>query len=269
MIASFEVSRLEQLSNILGDTSSGLTGGEIGRYLAECGIRDPDPRMTKRTRLFAALCQKQETDGCANNVCAFIQRVMSPVLHVNSPGYFDSVQAALNGVLAFEGLRLNDEGKIVQATRFTTIPEAEAAASRLRRALLARAVHSDVLRFCRPELVQENYFHAVLEACKSVAEKIREKSGLTQDGAKLVDAAFGKGLRPLPVLAFNSLRTDSERSEHSGLMNLVKGFFGAFRNPTAHAPKILWQLAEQDALDMLTLASLLHRKLDQAVRTGA
>jgi hypothetical protein len=39
--------------------------------------------------------------------------------------------------------------------------------------------------------------------------------------------AIGKA--GFPRLAFNSLATDSERSEHTGLMNLIKGLFGAFR----------------------------------------
>jgi len=69
------------------------------------------------------------------------------------------------------------------------------------------------------------------------------------------------------MLAFNSLQTKTEQSEHKGLMNLVKGLFGTFRNTTAHAPKIKWVIREQDALDMLSLASLLHRRLDEAVRT--
>jgi len=34
------------------DTSEGLTGSEIGRLLFQCGIRDPEPSMTKRHRLF-------------------------------------------------------------------------------------------------------------------------------------------------------------------------------------------------------------------------
>jgi hypothetical protein len=44
--------------------------------------------------------------------------------------------------------------------------------------------------------------------------------------------------------------------------------FGTFRNVTAHAPKIHWNITEQDALDLLTLCSLLHRRLDAAIRTG-
>lgn len=44
--------------------------------------------------------------------------------------------------------------------------------------LARRDVHPDVLRFCRAELVQQNYFHAVLEAAKSVADKLRTLTGL-------------------------------------------------------------------------------------------
>ena len=38
--------------------------------------------------------------------------------------------------------------------------------------LTRRGVHSEVQRFCRAELRAYNYFHAVLEAMKSIAEKL-------------------------------------------------------------------------------------------------
>lgn len=267
-IPSFNKANLEQVCNVLGDTNTGLTGSEIGGYLEECGIEDPNPGMTKRIRLYEALVSRQRMDACANNVCAFIQRVMNPVLHVQSPGYFESKQAELNRVLAFEGLNLNDEGKLERCKQARTISDAQTAADQLRRKLIDRGVHPDVLRFCRAELVEGNYFHAVLEAAKSVAQKIRDKTGFTSDGSALIDDAFGIGKKQYPVLAFNALSTDSERSEHNGLMNLMKGFFGTFRNPTAHAPRIAWKITEQDALDMMTVASFLHRRLDEAVIAG-
>lgn len=251
-IPAFKEANLEQLCNVLGDTSTGLTGSEIGRYLRECGIDDPNPGMTKRIRLYDALVARQRADGCANNVCAFVQRVMDPVLHVQFPGYFESKQAELNRVLSFEGLRLNDEGKLERCKQARTISDAQTAADQLRQ-----------------KLVEGNYFHAVLEVAKSLAQKIRDKTGFTSDGGDLVDEAFGIGGKAYPFLAFNALSTESERSEHKGLMNLMKGFFGTFRNPTAHAPRIAWKITEQDALDMMTLASLLHRRLDEAVKTGA
>ena len=65
-----------------------------------------------------------------------------------------------------------------------------------------------------------------------------------------------------PVLAVGPLNTESEKSEQKGLANLLIGLFGAVRNPLAHAPKISWPMSEQDALDYLTMISLMHRKLD-------
>ena len=100
-----------------------------------------------------------------------------------------------------------------------------------------------------------------------LAEKLRQKSGSGLDGSQLVDEALGIGKAGYPRLAFNSLATESERSEHTGLMNLIKGLFGAFRNSGAHVPKIHWNVTEQDALDILTTISLIHRRLDSAIRT--
>jgi Protein of unknown function (Hypoth_ymh) len=51
-------------------------------------------------------------------------------------------------------------------------------------------------------------------------------------------------------------------------MNLFVEMFRAFRNVTAHGPKMTWNITEQDALDLMTLASFFHRRLDSAERTG-
>ena len=54
-------------------------------------------------------------------------------------------------MLSFEGLRLTDEGKLEPCKQTRTISEAEAAAGQLRRKLIDRGVHPDVLKFCRTE----------------------------------------------------------------------------------------------------------------------
>jgi uncharacterized protein (TIGR02391 family) len=266
-IPTLDHANLQAICDILGDTGAGLTGSEIGRYLQECGCPDPIPQMTKRHRLFAALSEKQRTDCCANGVLAFVKHAMNPVRHVGNRDHYESRRAQLNGVLAFNALSLGEDGKLRVVKAAETLSQAEAAAGVLRKALIERRVHPDVLKFCRAELVVDNHFHAVFEATKSVAEKLRATSGQLSDGAALVDAALGIGQAGHPRLAFNSLRTESERSEHTGLMNLIKGLFGAFRNTGAHAPKIHWDVTEQDALDVLTTISLIHRRLDNAVRT--
>jgi uncharacterized protein (TIGR02391 family) len=255
---------LRSLCNILADTSSGLTGSEIGQLLKACGIADPLPSYTKRHRLFEALSNKQTADRCANNIVAFIQQAMNPVRHVSEMDYFEGQRSQLNEVLAFAGMELREDGKIGSVTPVTTLSEAALRADELRRILRERNVHPDVLRFCREELLVNNYFHTVFEATKSVAEKLRQKTGLTTDGSELVDTAFAFK-NEIPHLALNSLQTESEKSEQKGFINLLKGLFGTFRNTTAHAPKITWPIDKQDALDILSLVSLVHRRIDTSV----
>lgn len=88
----------------------------------------------------------------------------------------------MNTVLAFSGLSVGADGKIRTETPATTLDEAQKRASSLKAALLERNVHPDVLKACKSELLQDNYFHAVLETTKSVSDKIRMKTGLVYDG---------------------------------------------------------------------------------------
>jgi uncharacterized protein (TIGR02391 family) len=267
-IRPIDETHLEAICDVLGTTTGGLTGSEIGRYLRECGIADLQPDITKRHRLFAALRERQRQDNCANNVLAFIKKVMNPVLYHASPDYYSDFRSRLNKPLAFAGYQVVENGELPPITAVRTLGEAEQRADRLQSELRSRQVHPDVLKFCRAELLHENYFHAVLEATKSLSEKIRQKSGLAGDAGDLAKKAFSPGETGIPVLAFNSLRTETEKREQTGLMNLFIGTFGAFRNVTAHGPKVLWDMKEQDALDLLTLVSFLHRRLDDAVPTG-
>jgi len=53
-------------------------------------------------------------------------------------------------------------------------------------------------------------------------------------------------------------------------MMLSRGTFSMFRNTTAHAPAVTWPIGRDDALDLLTLVSMLHRRIDAAwVTTSA
>ena len=124
-----------------------------------------------------------------------------------------------------------------------------------------RNTHPDIFKYCKAELLAENYFHSVFEAAKSVADKIRLKTGLAEDGSSLIDKAFSVNN---PMIKINDLLTATEKSEHKGFANLLKGMFGMFRNTTAHTPKIKWEINEDDALDMFSLISLIHRRLDNS-----
>jgi uncharacterized protein (TIGR02391 family) len=261
---SFEAVTLDQLCQVLAE---GISGSEIGRLLDVLAIEDPQPGGTKWRRLAIAFERQQQQDRCGNKVLAFLMEAMRPVRFVGKSNEFEERRAALNHVLVFVGLEIQSDGNLRTGIAAKTLAEADQRAGRLRAELSRRNVHPEVLRFCRAELLENNYFHAVLEASKSVSEKIRCRTGLTGDGGDLAEKALALGQAGMPYLAFNTLRTESEQSEQKGLMNLMKGFFGTFRNTTAHAARIHWNINEQDAVDLLTMASFLHRRLDAAART--
>lgn len=237
IIRNIDLGSLETICKILGDTNNGISGTEISKYLAETNIKDPQLNSTKWKRLYDALSLKQSEDRCSNNVLAFIKYVLRPSRHIHRKEWFQNIRTELNYVLSFEGFELTESGEIRATDKVKTFSEAEERALNLRKTLLDRKIHSDVLTFCKAELLVDNYFHAVFEATKSIAEKIRIKTNLTADGSELVDLAFSyKG--KIPYLALNNLTTESHESEQKGFMNLLKGIFGTFRNTTAHAPKI-------------------------------
>lgn len=264
IIKNIDLGSLESICKILGDTNNGISGTEISKYLAETSIKDPQLNSTKWKRLYDALSTKQSEDRCSNNILAFIKYVLRPSRHIHRKEWFKNIRTELNYVLSFEGFELTESGDIRETDKVKTFSEAEERAQNLRKTLLDRKIHSDILTFCKAELLVDNYFHAIFEATKSIAEKIRIKTNLTADGSELVDQAFSyKG--KIPYLALNNLTTESHESEQKGFMNLLKGVFGTFRNTTAHAPKITWEVNEQDALDTLSMISLIHRKLDKAI----
>lgn len=260
---AFTAGQLESLCKALADTVTGLSGTEIGAILMHVRVADADPNATKWKRLYRALASRQNADGHGDRILSFIKNALDPVRYRGREDVFQLRRQSANVALAFYGMELTEEAKFRRCGKATTIGEAEGRADRMRQELERRKVEPEVLEFCRAELLAKNYFHAVLEATKSVAVAIRQKASLEADGAALTQEAFGGSD---PILRINDLRDDTARSEQRGFTNLLVGFFGTFRNPTAHAPKIEYPINEQDALDLLTLASMIYRRIKRAER---
>lgn len=263
----FSPAELESVCKALADTATGLTGTEIGHMLRQVGVADPDPGITKWKRLYNALAARQNADRSADRALSFVRHALDPARYRGQEPAFQARRAAVNVPLAFYGLEFGEDGRFHRCAAATTLPEAEERAGRLRKELERRQVEPEVLAFCRAELLDRDYFHAVQEATKSVATTIRARTGLGTDGAALAQEAFGGND---PLLRINGLSNETERGEQRGFANLLVGFFGTFRNPTAHAVRIEWPMPEQDALDLLSLTSLVFRRLKAAkVRGGA
>lgn len=256
---------LDSICKVLADTNNGLTGSELSKAILDSKMRDVNPEMTKWKRLYNSCVEVQNRTGCSNNILTLIQTAYHPSRFINNKEKFEERRSEINKVLSFIGLEYSEKGTFLIVKKAETISDAEERATHLLFKLKERSVHPDILKFCKSELLQDNYFHAVFEATKSVADKIRKLSGLNGDGAELVKIALGINN---PILIINNLKTETEINEQKGFTNLLIGFFGMFRNTTAHAPKIEWVIEVSDALDIMSLASLMHRKLDNARKIG-
>src|SRR6266542_6016901 len=100
-IPPFDSQQLESLARVLGDTSEGLTGTELGHLLQECKMADPTPSMTKWKRLYNAFADAQNRYQLGNHIIMFIIRVMKPVKYTSDLQAFAKRRDNLNTVLAF------------------------------------------------------------------------------------------------------------------------------------------------------------------------
>ncbi|MBS1514933.1 MAG: TIGR02391 family protein [Bacteroidetes bacterium] len=257
----FSSEELENICKILADTNLGFTGSELSYMLKEVSIADIDPNNTKWRRLFNAFVEWQNKNNSGYKVLSFIAKALSPKRFVNNMELYRAYEEKINPILAFYGLEIKDDGKFYKVEKAKTLTEVEMRVNKLRKHLEQRNVDPFILKYCNAEIIKDNYFHGVLEATKGVASLIRQRAILVSDGAELVDEAFGGSN---PILKINKFVTDTEKSEQRGFVNLAKGMFGTFRNPTAHAPKIEWNLSEQDALDLFSLASYICRRIQNA-----
>ena len=260
---SYSLAHLEAACKALADTNYGLTGSEISDLLAQCRIKDVAYGTTKWRRLYSALNYHDDVAYVFAAMVHFIRAAMDPVRFVNDPSKFEVIREHLNLALGFVGLQVNVSGALTEVSPTTTLIEADARAEELRASLERRGIHPDVMEFCTAEWLSEDYFHAVFEATKSIFDKIRAMSGLDGDGSRLVNQAF---LGNSPLLAINDRSSESERVEQLGFADLIKGAYGMFRNPIAHEARINWHMSKEDAEDLLSLASLIHRRLDRSRR---
>ena len=262
-IIIFNNSQITQISHLFGDRV--MTGSEITRVFTRLGISDSSGESTKWRRLEYAFTARQNNDHAGNAILRFIQEVLSPVNYVQRQDEFEDYRSELNGILSFSGIQYRNDGKFEKVSAATTISDAQKRIQSILPKLRQRGVHARVIQYCNEDLLKENYFHAVLEATKSLAEQVRQLSNLTEDGSPLYDKAFSTSS---PYLILNSLQTESEKNQQKGFCLMLKGINSMVRNVTAHTPKIKWIIDEDEAVDILMTISFLNKYLDscQVVR---
>ncbi len=257
----FTSEALREISKHLTDGDT-LIGSELTSIFEELRYQDLSGESTKWKRLNFYFNKTQKETRSPNQVLTFIKRIMHPVRFSGSRNaFFEESVDRLNSTLLLCGYKLGYDGEIRLEKAATTLSEANKRANSIKSKLSKLSIHPEVHKFCKAELMGQDYFHAAEEAAKSLAQRIRDMSGLSEDGTKLIDKAFNKST---PYIAFNQLQTESESSVHTGMAMLLKGCFSTIRNPIAHTPRIIFEEDETNTLDYLLLISFLHRRLDMA-----
>jgi uncharacterized protein (TIGR02391 family) len=126
----------------------------------------------------------------------------------------------------------------------------------LRDARLA-ALHPNVLAVSEQLFRDGHRAAAVFEASKALNNRVKKMANLNSDGMGLMSSAF-KDDQPALVLA--DLATQTGKDIQSGYRFLFMGSQQAIRNPAAHEQ--FGELDDDEAFELLGLASLLMRKLD-------
>lgn len=253
---------IEAISKIFDE----LSNSEITHELQKVGIPDVSMGITKWKRIHDAFGTYQNNKRKSDAILQFCINYFKPVRFVNKdPNLFEEQRILFNRAAGFEGWEISKEGKLLRhIQKLNTIEDAEERANYLKMELQKRKSHPKIFRYCTPEILSEDYFHMVEESIKGLFDRIKEISGnYIDDGAVLIDKVMSE---KAPSILINKFSSKSEISEHKGFGSMLKALYSLFRNPEAHSPKEIWPMDKTDALDILGLVSLCHRKLDKAYK---
>lgn len=100
---------------------------------------------------------------------------------------------------------------------------------------------------------------SVLNSLTAVFDLIRGRTGIDEDGARLISQAFSLDD---PKLIMSELESESGRNDQKGFIQIFQGAYLGIRNPKAHS--LQHDLTEEKAAQYLIFASLLARRIDEA-----
>ena len=276
IVRSLDQQQLKALCGVVAHTSQGLTKSELTVLLGQCGICAVDDGssrsqwgytigLNKRDWLYNCLATEINNSHSLSKVFSFLQAALNPARYtsVDSRQQYRYLLEETNKILLFAGLLIDQSGRLKEVSQAHTLTEVDQRVNRLKKALYDRAIHSEVQKYCVEDYLRADYYDAVFEAAKGLAERVRQISGVATDSGALFQTAFSQNK---PHIFFNAMKTESERSEFIGLKELLEAIFHLVRNPAAHTPKVNWKTDETKALDILTLISFAHKYLDECHR---
>ncbi len=132
--------------------------------------------------------------------------------------------------------------------------------------MIFNIIHPLIKRVSQDKYFSGYYADSVESAFKEINSRLkkiyRKHKNAELDGADLMHTIFNFRNENQRLLTFESLDTETGRSVQEGYMHLFAGAMQAIRNPKAHGNM---NLSKEEALDRLIFASLLMKKIDEAL----
>ena len=248
---------LMEIAKIIGGY---FTNSQIDTCLKQLRLSAAGSDTTKWKKILFVFQKYQDRNKNSKDTIRILENLYSPMRFIKDKDQYNVERTKLNKILCMQGFELDKSGTIISVSIIKSLDEVNARYNGLIEKLRERQTHEEVIKYCTAELLVENYFHSIFEAAKGLSDRVREMSGLLEDGAKLYDTVFSNNN---PILAYNDLETDSEKNQQNGLKEMLKGITHYVRNVTAHEPKIKWIIEESAAVEILTVISFLHSELDK------
>lgn len=197
--------QLKAVCDVLGETNRGYTKTELTRLLQQSGIElVSDGRksngytyqlgLNKRDWLYNCLANEVNKNHSLMRIYMFIEKALNPVAFTSEENRakYEYLFEGTNKALLLAGMEVTKEGKLVEVVQAKTLDEVDRRVNSLKRELYNRSIHSEVQKYCIEDYLRKDYYDAVFEAAKGLAERVRQITGLTTDGGTLFQTAFSK-----------------------------------------------------------------------------
>lgn len=256
--------QLENLSKVLAEFT---TGTKITNMLMNLNMDESPYQVgdTKWRRLHTAFCNTQNKLQSSSKVIQSIEWIINPQNFINDKTTWIEALNSVNKVLQFNGLKINDSGKIVQTDKPENYTQAFKRYSSLKNNLTPFNIHPRILAICNESILTKDYYSLIFESSKLVIRKVQEISELDIDGTNLINKCFdGKN----PIIVLNALSNNQEKNLYFSLKAMLNLIVYMYRNPKAHELKAYDTSSENDAIEALIIMSKALTLLDNCAKTS-
>lgn len=126
----------------------------------------------------------------------------------------------------------------------------------------AMVTEAELREETRQLFIDGHHSQAVEEGFKYLNNLVKRRTGNEADGAALMQSAFS--LKE-PLLRLSALKTQSQKDQQLGYMQMLAGAMTGVRNPRAHEHKYLDE--PRNAIELLGLCNHLVRMVNGSTRT--